>query len=74
MVEQYQTVTLVLTNGVRATYTGRAQITDDSPVRVVDVVVSTPKDLPAAMRFGRLETCEGGTLGNHTEVTDFVAV
>ena len=51
----YQTVTLVLSDGRRVTYTGRAQIGVDESVKVVDIIVSVPKPLPSGMTWDQLE-------------------
>ncbi len=45
--ESYQTLTLVLSDGRRLTYTGRAQIVPGDKAQVVDIVVGTPAELPA---------------------------
>lgn len=53
MTDHYQTVTLKLADGREVTYTGRAQIVADAanPPRVVDIMVSEPKALPAGMTW-----------------------
>lgn len=53
MTEYYQTVTLKLADGREVSYTGRAQIIADAanPPRVVDIMVSEPKPLPAGVAW-----------------------
>lgn len=57
MSDTIQTVTLVLADGRRVTYSGRVQL-DPLPLpRVVEIIVSRPVPLPAGAAW---ETLEGG--------------
>lgn len=54
MTDYYQTVTLILADGRRCTYTGRTQIDHLFPPRVVSVEVTPSKRLPDGMRWDEL--------------------
>lgn len=51
MGNSYQTVTLVLSDGRRVSYTGRPQIDHLFPPRVVEVIVSISQPLPEGMTW-----------------------
>lgn len=51
----YQTVTLVTSDGRRLTYTGRSQMDQINPPRIVEVIASTSKPLPAGMVWDTLD-------------------
>ncbi len=60
MGEQYQVVTLVTDDGQRLHYTGKVQIDPERPIRVVDVWVSQPQDMPAGCSWGEDWPVSGG--------------
>lgn len=47
----YQTITLVLGDGRRVSYTGKPQIDHINPPKVVEVIVSTSRPLPDGMTW-----------------------
>jgi len=49
--KMFQTVTLVLDDGRRVSYTGRAQIDGDKPLRILEVTFSPAKPLPEGMTW-----------------------
>jgi hypothetical protein len=51
--DQWQTVTLILADGSRATYTGQYQLTDRA-VSVVRIEASPPLDMPEGCSWGTL--------------------
>lgn len=51
---QYQTITLVLTDGRRAYFTGPVQLTEDSG-HVKAILVGEPTDLPADCSFNVID-------------------
>ena len=57
--EQYQTVTITLSNGKKGTFMGKVLITPEELGQGVTVVMpiqfTEPKDLPEDMSFGLLE-------------------
>lgn len=62
--DSYQTVTLVLADGRRCSYTGRAQMESGllaaltSPTKVVDILVSEPQLLPNGMTWENMTNLE----------------
>jgi hypothetical protein len=54
MSDSYQTVTLVLSDGRRVTYTGKPQIDHINPPRVVEIIASRSAPLPEGMTWDRL--------------------
>lgn len=48
---EYQTVTLVLSDGRRLHYTGRAQIDAANPPQVTEILFSEGRPLPKGMSF-----------------------
>lgn len=56
----YQTITLVLSDGRRVHYTGRAQIDHINPPRVVEVLVSISEPLPSGMTWDVMPTPKEG--------------
>ena len=56
----YQVVTLVLSDGRRVSYTGKSQIDHINPPKVVDVIISISRPLPAGMTWETMpEPVEG---------------
>jgi hypothetical protein len=53
-----QTVTLVLADGTRLTYSGKAQVEPGKDYPVVEIVFSRPRPLPAGMTWERLSHAE----------------
>jgi hypothetical protein len=51
MREMYQTITLILTDGRRVSYTGRCQIDHINPPKVTEVLVSRGDYLPEGMTW-----------------------
>ncbi len=56
---EYQTIELVLTDGRRLRYTGRAQIEPTDDIKVVHIYISEPRPLPLGMSFETLSKLEG---------------
>ena len=55
--EQGQIITLILADGRRLNYVGRYLITpEDGPIRVVDIEVGKPFDMPVGCVFGTITT------------------
>ncbi len=54
MPASYQTVTLVFGDGRRVSYTGKPQIDQVNPPKVVEVIVSTSRPLPDGMTWDTL--------------------
>lgn len=61
LADHFQTVTIVLSDGTRAEFTGRAQIRTDNPPRVLDVIVSVPQKLPPSLSWDRWPNESGVT-------------
>lgn len=56
----YQTVTLVLSDGRRVSYTGLAQIDHINPPRVVEVIVSRSEPLSEGMTWDMMPATKEG--------------
>ncbi len=63
----YQTVTLILADGRRASYTGAAQMDPNNPPKVVGVEVSIPRPLPDGVEFSDLASIVGKWPGSETD-------
>lgn len=53
--EYFQVLTLTLSDGSKAEFTGRYQIPIDSEVRIVDVSVSHPQQMPSGAFFEEMK-------------------
>lgn len=59
MSDQLQTITLVLANGRRLVYTGKPQIVTGDDIKIVDVLFTEPRDLPAGCTWDTVPLTQG---------------